>query len=142
MTMSTIVSDSYQRQYLPLVQSYPLRPIRSEKELDRAIRRIDALLDQPHRSRAEEDYLEVLGNLVERYEAEKHPEEPVSDAAMLRHLIDAKGVSQGEVARATGIANSTISAVLHGKRSLSRDHIGRLAAYFTVTPDVFVFGNC
>ena len=97
MTMSTIVSDSYQRQYLPLVQSYPLRPIRSEKELDRAIRRIHALLDQPHRSRAEEDYLEVLGNLVERYEAEKHPEEPVSDAAMLRHLIDAKGVSQGRL---------------------------------------------
>jgi HTH-type transcriptional regulator / antitoxin HigA len=83
----------------------------------------------------------VLGNLVERYETEKCPERPVSDAAMLRHLIDARAVSQVEVARATGIANSTISAVLHGNRSLSRDHIGKLAAYFHVDPSVFSFGG-
>jgi HTH-type transcriptional regulator / antitoxin HigA len=139
--MSTVVSDSYQRHYLGLVRTYPLRPIRSEKELDAAIRRIDALLDKPRRNRAEEDYLEVLGNLVERYETEKNPEEPVSDAAMLRHLLDARAVPQVEVARVTGIANSTISAVLHGNRSLSRDHIGRLATYFHVAPGVFAFGG-
>ena len=139
--MSVAISGQYQHTYLALVQSFPLRPIRSEKELDSAIRRIDALLDQKRRTRAEEDYLEVLGNLVECYEAEQYPEQPVSDAAMLRHLIDAKGVPQAEVARAAGIANSTISAVLHGKRSLSRDHIGRLAAYFHVAPGVFAFGG-
>ena len=139
--MSTVVSDSYQRHYFKLVRSLPLRPIRSERELDQAIRQIDALLDQKRRNRAEDDYLEVLGNLVERYEAEQYPEQPVSDAAMLRHLIDAKGVPQAEVARAAGIANSTISAVLHGNRSLSRNHIGRLAAYFHVAPGVFAFGG-
>jgi HTH-type transcriptional regulator / antitoxin HigA len=138
--MSTVVSDTYQRGYLRLVRSYPLRPIRSEQELDHAIRRIDALLDRKHRNRAEEDYLEVLGNLVERYEADKYPEQPVSDATMLRHLIEAKGVPQVKVARATRIANSTISAVLHEKRSLSREHIGKLAAYFHVAPGVFAFG--
>jgi HTH-type transcriptional regulator / antitoxin HigA len=137
--MSTAVSDNYQRQYLGLVRTYPLRPIRSESELNVAIRRIDALLDQPRRSRAEEDYLEVLGNLVEQYETETHPEQPVSDAAMLRHLLDARAVTQIEVARATGIANSTISAVLHGNRDLSRGHIARLAAYFNVSPSVFAF---
>jgi HTH-type transcriptional regulator / antitoxin HigA len=139
--MSVTVSNQYQHAYLTLVQAFPLRPIRSEKELDSAIRRIDALLDQKRRNRAEEDYLEVLGNLVERYEAERHPEQPISDAAMLRHLIDAKGVPQAEVARAAGIANSTISAVLHGNRTLSRNHIGRLAAYFHVAPSVFAFGS-
>jgi HTH-type transcriptional regulator / antitoxin HigA len=139
--MSIAISDQYQHAYLALVQSFPLRPIRSEKGLDSAIRRIDALLDQKRRNRAEEDYLEVLGNLVERYEAERYPEQPVSDAAMLRHLIEAKGVPQTEVARATGIANSTISAVLHGNRTLSREHIGRLAAYFHVAPGVFAFDS-
>jgi HTH-type transcriptional regulator / antitoxin HigA len=137
--MSTVVSDTYQRHYLGLVRTYPLRPIRSEKELDAAIRRIDVLLDKPRRNPAEEDYLEVLGNLVERYETEAHPEQPVSDAAMLRHLIDARAVSQVEIARLTGIAISTISAVLHGNRTLNRDHIGKLAAYFHVAPDVFTF---
>jgi len=35
--------------YLELVRQVPLRPIRSEAELDRAIAMIDALLDQDKR---------------------------------------------------------------------------------------------
>ena len=64
---------------------------------------------------------------------------PVSDAEMLRHLVEAKGITQTEVSRATGIADSTISEVLKGKRSLNRSHIGKLAKYFNVSPDVFAF---
>jgi HTH-type transcriptional regulator/antitoxin HigA len=90
-------------------------------------------------SAAEDDYLEVLGDLIERYESEEHPMAPVSDAQMLRHLIEAKGVSQTQVSSATGIADSTISEVLKEKRSLNRNHIGKLARYFNVSPDVFAF---
>jgi len=68
-----------------------------------------------------------------------HPIAPVSDGEMLRHLIEAKGVSQTEVSRATGIANSSISEILKGKRSLNRSHIGKLARYFNVSPEVFAF---
>ena len=35
--------------YLHLVRQFPLRPIRSEKELDRAISMIDSLLDRDRR---------------------------------------------------------------------------------------------
>jgi HTH-type transcriptional regulator / antitoxin HigA len=58
---------------------------------------------------------------------------------MLRHLLEAKEVSQTDVAHATGIAESTISAVLAGKRGLNRHHIGLIARYFNVRPAVFVF---
>jgi plasmid maintenance system antidote protein VapI len=54
-------------------------------------------------------------------------------------LIEAKGAAQAEVARAAGIAESTISEVLAGKRDLTRAQIGRLARYFHVTPAVFSF---
>lgn len=37
------------------------------------------------------------------------------------------------------IAVSTISEVLRGKRTLNRAQIGKLARYFHVTPDTFVF---
>ncbi len=62
----------------------------------------------------------------------------VSDAGMLRHLIEAKGVTQAEVARATGIAESTISAVLAGNRRLNREHIEKLARYFHVGGQAFL----
>jgi HTH-type transcriptional regulator / antitoxin HigA len=125
--------------YFELVLRFPLRPIRSEKELDAAVKMVDSLLDRRDLAPEEEDYLEVLGDLVEQYESEAHPMPPVSDVKMLRHLIEAKGVSQTELSEATGIANSTISEVLKGKRSLNRTHIGKLTRYFGVSPDVFAF---
>ena len=125
--------------YFDLVVRFPLRPIRSNKELDKAVKMVDSLLDRRDLSSEEKDYLEVLGDLIERYESEEHPVAPVSDAEMLRHLIEAKGVSQTQVSSATGIADSTISEVLKKKRSLNRNHIGKLARYFNVSPDVFVF---
>jgi HTH-type transcriptional regulator/antitoxin HigA len=125
--------------YFALVQRFPLRPIRSDAELDQAVEMVDALLDRGDLSPAEEDYLDVLGDLIERYEAEAHPMPAVSDAAILRHLIEAKGSSQREVSKATGIADSTISEVLKGKRPLNRGHIGKLARYFNVSPDAFAF---
>ena len=128
-------------QYLDLVRQFPLRPIRSEIEVDRAVEVIDSLIDRRSLSADEEDYLDVLGSLVEAYEEETSPMPQVSDARMLRHLIEAKGVSQMEVARATGIANSTITAVLKGLRQLRRQHIGQLAKYFHIEPGVFIFGD-
>jgi HTH-type transcriptional regulator/antitoxin HigA len=125
--------------YLDLVRAFPLRPIRSDKELAEAIKVLDSLVDRETLAPAERDYLDVLSNLVEKYEAEEHPMAPVSDAAMLRHLIEAKQVSQAEVAKATGIDEATVSLVLAGKRTLSRGHIGKLAHYFGIEPGAFAF---
>lgn len=125
--------------YLELIRQLPLRPIRSDDELDEAIRVVDSLVGRPALTPEEQDYLHVLSDLVERYEADAHPMGPLPDADMLHHLIEAKGVPQTEVARATGIADSTISEVLSGKRSLNRTHIGKLARYFNVSPGVFAF---
>jgi len=130
---------SVEDRYFELVRQFPLRPIRSDAELDEAAGMVDSLLARRDLAPEEEDYLDVLGDLIERYESEAHPMAPVSDAAMLRHLIDAKGVSQTELSKASGIADSTISEVLKGKRSLNRGHIGKLAQYFGVSPDVFAF---
>jgi HTH-type transcriptional regulator/antitoxin HigA len=132
-------SEKAKDPYFDFVLKFPLRPIRSDKELDAAVKMVDSLLDRKKLKPAEEDYLEVLGNLIEQYESEAHPIAPVSDVEMLRHLIEAKGVSQTEVSKATKIADSTISEVLKGKRSLNRNHIGKLARYFGVSPDVFAF---
>jgi len=125
--------------YLNLVAAYPIHPIRSEEDLDEAIAVIDKLLSRPKPlDPQEKDYLESLSYEVERYEASAYPMPSVSDAALLRHLMEAKEVSQSDVARATGIALSTISSVLKGKRSLNRTHIETLASYFGVPPGVFL----
>jgi HTH-type transcriptional regulator / antitoxin HigA len=122
-----------------LLQRFPLLPIRSDAELDEAVQMVDSLLDRSDLAAEEQDYLDVLGDLVERYESEAHPTIPLSDAEMLGHLIEAKGGSQSDLSAATGMADSTISEVLKGKRRLNRSHSGKLAKYFGVSPDTFAF---
>ncbi len=138
MTMSNRRGNARDR-YFDLVVQFPLRPIHSDEELEGAVKMVDSLLDRRDLALEEEDYLEVLGDLIERYESEAHPMAPVSDAQMLGHLIEAKGVSQTEICSAKGKADSTISEVLKGRRSLNRSHIGKLARYFNVPPGVFAF---
>ena len=123
--------------YLDLIRRFPLRPLRSDSELDSAIEVIDSLIDLDKLSAPERDYLDVLSDLVKDYEEEAVAIKSVSDSEMIRFLIEAKQVTQSQVAAGTGIAESTVSAVLAGKRKLNRNHIGKLAKYFHVSTAVF-----
>jgi HTH-type transcriptional regulator / antitoxin HigA len=123
--------------YLELVRKFPLRPLRSDEELAVAIKAINSLIVRGDLDSGEQDYLDILTEIVEKYEAVEHPMPRVSDAAMLRHLIEARGINQSKLAGEVGISMSTISEVLNGKRRLNRNHIGVLAKFFRVPPSVF-----
>lgn len=139
--LNDIAASANVQAYLALVRRVPLRPIRSDADLDVAVATIDALLDRDDLNTGEQDYLDVLSDLVHRYEHEEHPMPPLSDAEMLKHLLEARGISQTQLAQSTDIAESTISAVLSGKRDLSRRHISKLSRYFGVEPNVFSFAE-
>lgn len=127
--------------YFDLVKRFPLLPIRSDRELARALAVMEDLATRKRLDKDEEGYLDVLSDLAEQYEEEHHAidTDAVSDADMLRHLIEAKCVTQAEVARATCIAPQTICEILAGKRAIPRFKIGKLARYFHVDPGVFSF---
>lgn len=125
--------------YLELVLEFPLRPITAGAQARRAREITEALEAKPKLSRDERDYLEVLGDLIEKYEDKAIEVEPVSDGEMITFLLGLKKVTQSVVAKETGIPGSVLSNVLHGKRRLNRGQIGKLAAYFGVDPTVFDF---
>ncbi|HZW34129.1 MAG TPA: helix-turn-helix domain-containing protein [Isosphaeraceae bacterium] len=128
------------RAYLALIREFPLRPIRSEAELGRAIAMVDALSDRKSLTPDEHDYLLVLSDLIEKYEDERSPIPAISGVPMLRYLFEAKGVAQAKVAAEAGIAESTLSEILAGKRKLGIKHVTRLAGYFKVDPGLFLPG--
>jgi len=124
--------------YFALVRRFPLRPIESDTELERARTLLNELLDRDSLGRDEEDYLDVLGDLIDKYERACHPLPPVSDLDMLRHFLDTRGVTCTEAARGAGISVSTLSSILTGKRPMNRDHIEALARYFRVPSGSFL----
>ena len=129
--------------YLRLLRQLPLWPIESAAVHRRALALANELLTKKAHcgklSRGEAGYLSVLVELVENYERAKFPRRGVGDGEMLAHLIEAKGVTHIQVERDTGIAAPTISAIIAGRRRLTRDQIGKLSAYFHVAPTVFSF---
>jgi HTH-type transcriptional regulator/antitoxin HigA len=50
--------------------------------------------------------------------------------------MEAKGVTQAEIHRDTGLAKSSISEVLAGRKNFSRQMIHKLADYFKVDVSV------
>lgn len=130
-----------QDRYLDLVRRFPLRPIRSDAELEAAITVVNELIDRDSLSPPEDDYLDVLSDLVEAYEDVAIPMPTAGEAELLRLLIDGRRVTQAQLAKDVRIAESTISEVLAGKRKLNRTQIGKLAAYFKVEPGAFGFGE-
>ncbi len=80
--------------------------------------------------------MDALSDLVAAYEDEHFAIEPASDAEMLRHLMEAKGVGQTPLSREAAIPKSTISEILAGKKPFSRRLIRKLSEYFNVCASV------
>lgn len=124
--------------YFELVRRFPLRPIRSEKQLEGATAVIDELVAREKRSTDADDYLDVLSDLVEKYEAEYHPIPDATPSEILSFLIDDRKTNQRAVAFGAGIAVSTMSEILAGRRQLNLEHMRKLAAFFGVDIRVFL----
>ena len=77
---------------------------------------------------------------VEKYEEEHQPIPPVSGVDMLHYLIETRQKTQREVAAGAGLADSTISEILAGKRKLSVKQVKALARFFKVKAAIFLDG--
>lgn len=133
-------------QYLKLFKKFPLRPIRTDDELDTASE-IFSELGMKGESRTEDDsdYMEVLERLIMDYEA-KSPAiqamiadaRSISPARILRSILEENGLSQAQLAREIGCHQENISAFLSGKRGLSKLTAVRLAKRFSVSVELFL----
>lgn len=137
MTMMPYASDEAASRYFELVHRLPLRPIQTDAGLGAAVAMIDSLLDRPELTPDEEDYLDVLGRLVEDYENEHIVFPQIRGVQALQHLMAENNLRQNDLAHLFG-GKSAISEVLNGNRTLSKSQIVRLRDYFGVPADLFI----
>ena len=131
-----VIDDSY----FELVRRFPLKPIASDAELDRAVEIVNQLADRgfENLTAGEEAYLDVLSDLVEKYEKTHHPIPDASPVDMLKFFIQERGTNQRAVAIGSGIAVSTMSEILAGRRQMNLEHIRKLGGFFKIDPGVFL----
>jgi HTH-type transcriptional regulator / antitoxin HigA len=111
--------------------------IHSEAENERFIRILEDLERRSKRWNAAEAKLaELLTVLIERFEEENYRIKSASPVEVLRELMQANGLKQKDMVGVFG-AESTVSAILSGKREMTREHIKRLTKRFRVSPELF-----
>lgn len=125
--------------YLALVREVPLLPIKSEAELDRAIAMTHKLAPRQDLTPDEDGYLRVLAGLIGAYEDERHAIEVHSTPAeKLRRLMESAGTTAYQLAKETGISNSTLSEILSGKVGISPRVRKALAERFKMKESAFI----
>jgi antitoxin component HigA of HigAB toxin-antitoxin module len=104
---------------------------------------MDGLLALGDLDRGRETDLDAPSDLVATYEDAHHPIGPATDADLLRHFLEARGVTRAELGRQAGIPRSSISEVLAGEEPFTRPMIRKLAADFGVDGGVLAanFGS-
>jgi HTH-type transcriptional regulator/antitoxin HigA len=117
-----------------------LRRIHTDDEYARMVALMNSLLDA---TGDDEEHplsglLDLVSDLVSRYEQEHYPIEPAEPKEVLRMLMDARGLKQEDLSAI--VPQSNLSAILAGKRKISATLAGKLGKYFGISPAVFVPG--
>jgi len=116
----------------------PLLTIRNEREYDRAVKRLNELLDEIGTNERHPLYsfMDTLGTLIAVYEEEHHPAPASSGADMLRYFMEDRGLAQSELPEIG--SQGVVSEILNGKRELNVRQVRALARRFHVSPAVFI----
>lgn len=85
---------------------------------------------------AEAKLAELLTLLIEQFEDENYQLKAATPIDVLHELMESNDLKQKDLVDIFG-AESTVSAVLNGKRGTTREHIKRLSERFKVSPEVF-----
>lgn len=123
--------------YRELLVEFQPRPIRSREEAEAASGLVDRLTDLPSLSEGQREFLGLLGQLLYDWESER--EEPVeaSPQEIVRSLLEDNELRQADLVGPVFPTRSAVSDFLADRRPLSYDRVGKLAAFFHVSPSLF-----
>jgi HTH-type transcriptional regulator/antitoxin HigA len=115
-----------------------LRPIHDEAGYDQMVALMTSLLDVVGDDEDHElsGLLELLGDVVSKYEREHYAIEAAAPKDSLRFLIEARGLNQKDLSLI--VPQSNLSAILAGKRKISATLAGKFGKFFGVSPALFI----
>lgn len=115
-----------------------LSPIRTEADYEKALERIDVLMElEPDIATPEGDELEILALLVEKYE-EQHWQIAAPDPIeAIKYRMEEMGLKQKDLVPIIG-SKSKVSEVLNRKIGLSLSMISNLSAQLHIPLEVLV----
>ncbi len=113
-----------------------IKPIRSERDHERALRRVEALWGAAEGSK-EHDELGVLATLIEAYEREHFPIDMPDPIEAIKFRLEQQGADTSDLVGVIG-GRTRVYEVLRGKRALSLNMIRNLHGKFGIPAEVLI----
>jgi HTH-type transcriptional regulator/antitoxin HigA len=127
--------------YRDLTAALPLRPLHDEVDYKHALKMAEALVGLVRPTVDQADYLDVLADIIQKYESTQHAIGGRADPIdALKSMMEEQGMSGSDLGRLFG--NRALgSLVLNRQRTLSKANILKLAEHFHVSADLFLVGK-
>ena len=123
--------------YAGLMAMHMLRPIHDQVDAENAAEMIDLLAG--HKLNAEQnDYLDLLSDLYEKWESAQFPINRARGAELLRLVLAARGEKAGDLAKLLGIDPSLAYRLVRGERQLTAVQIRKLADTYGLDPSALL----
>lgn len=116
--------------------SMNLSPIKTEKDYQKALKRLDEIFDAKKGS-PEGDELEILGILIEKYEDEKFPIGLPDPIEAIKFRMEQMGMKNKDLAEIVGF-RSRVSEILNRKRKLTLDMIRKIHTVMNIPTEVLI----
>lgn len=115
-----------------------IAPIRDAEHYQRMVSMLEALLDEAggNENHPAMGLVDIVGDLIEDYEAENHPLPDVTGVQALKFLMEQHGLKQTDLSEIG--SQGVVSEILAGKRDLNVRQIRVLSERFGVSPATFV----
>lgn len=135
--MTTRTMELDEKTYGQLLRRTLPHVIRTEEELERLTNELMRLDDREDLTPEEHQLAELLTVLIGEYEERRYPIRKASPQQTLQHLMEARSLTQKDLWKLFG-SKGIASEVFHGKRSISKTHAKKLAAFFRVSTELFI----
>ncbi len=113
-----------------------LKPIRSERDYDRAVAQLNRLWGAKSGT-AESDRLDIIATLIDAYEAEHHPIDPPDPIEAIKFRMEQQGLTRKDLEPLLG-SRTRVAEILNGRRGLSIAMIRRLHEKLGIPADVLI----
>ncbi|MBI4025248.1 MAG: transcriptional regulator [Verrucomicrobia bacterium] len=132
-------SQEIPKKYEELVKLFMPRPIHDKVELSNATEIADMLAGHDLNPE-QEDYYDLVTDLIDGYESEHHPirTRKFSGIEILRYLLDENGMNATDLARLLHCDRTLGPKILSGERQLTANHIKILCVRFKASADLFL----
>lgn len=119
---------------MPTMETLKYKIIKSEEQYKEYCSKLEALLDN---NSNEQDDIELLTFLMEKWDQENNSFEDVNPVELLKSLMEEHKLKSKDLVDILGVSKGLISDILNYKKGLSKEIIRKLAKFFNVSQEAF-----